>query len=125
MARQKCPEFSNLGSPNPRWIFRSVNRRFFSEIPNETDRIGVSIRNTCEAPRICEEVRVALAVRSIILSLLLVLSVVVPSHAAQGAAARARLMVTVTDSSGGVIPDATVTIVGLDDALKSATIPGV
>ena len=32
-------------------------------------------------------------------------------------------MVTVSDPSGAVIPDATVTIVGLDDALKSVTIP--
>lgn len=63
-----------------------------------------------------------LAVRSIILSLLLTLCVVVPSSAAQSAAARSKLMVTVSDPSGAVIPDATVTIVGLDDALKSVTI---
>jgi len=67
-------------------------------------------------------VRVVSAVRSIILSLLLPLFIVVPSPAAQTGAARAKLMVTVSDPSGAVIPDATVTIVGLDDTLKSVTI---
>jgi hypothetical protein len=66
-----------------------------------------------------------LAVRSIVLSSLLVLSLVVPSHAAQTVAVHGKLMVTVTDPSGAVIPEATVTIVGLDDALKNATIPAV
>jgi hypothetical protein len=37
-------------------------------------------------------------------------------------AARGRLIITVVDPSGAVIPDATVTVVGIDDATKAAVI---
>src|SRR5438105_14489622 len=37
----------------------------------------------------------------------------------------ARLLVTVVDPSGAVIPGATVTVVGLDDATKAAARPAV
>lgn len=49
----------------------------------------------------------------------LLLSVGGPLHA-QGT--RARVIVTVVDPSGAVVPDATVKLVGLDDAAKAATI---
>ena len=42
-----------------------------------------------------------------------------PVHAQQ--AARARVIVTVVDQSGGIVPDATVTLVGLEDATKAVT----
>jgi hypothetical protein len=48
-----------------------------------------------------------------------------PAAAQTAAAQRGRLVVTVTDPSGGVIPNATVTLFGLDDATKAATVaPG-
>ena len=37
-------------------------------------------------------------------------------------AARGRLIITVVDTSGAVIPDATVTVVGIDDATRAAVI---
>jgi uncharacterized protein YggE len=40
--------------------------------------------------------------------------------AAIAQAAKGRLIVTVVDPSGAVIPDATVTLVGVDDATKTA-----
>ncbi len=46
-------------------------------------------------------------------------SAALPLHA-QGA--RARVIVTVVDQSGAVVPDATVKLVGLDDATKATTI---
>lgn len=64
----------------------------------------------------------ALAVRTTILSLLAGLLIALPSQAAQTGTARGKLVVTVTDPSGAVIPEATVTVVGLDDALKDTTI---
>src|SRR4051812_9306317 len=42
--------------------------------------------------------------------------------AGQAPAARARAIVTVVDQSGAVVPDATVTLVGLDEATKALTI---
>ena len=45
------------------------------------------------------------------------------SAAAQSAAPRGQLTVTVADPSGAVIPGATVTVIGLDTATKAATIP--
>jgi hypothetical protein len=47
-----------------------------------------------------------------------------PSPAAgQAAAPRGKLTITVADPSGGVIPGATVTLIGLDTATKADTIP--
>src|SRR6476619_1842748 len=40
-------------------------------------------------------------------------------------AARARLIVTVVDPSGAVVPDASVTVVALDPGASAAVIPGV
>ena len=49
------------------------------------------------------------------------------AHAQAPNAARrdARLLVTVADPSGAIIPNAKVSVVGLDDATKAATIPPV
>ena len=43
--------------------------------------------------------------------------------AAQTAGARGKLIVTVSDPSGAVIPEATVTIVGLEADSKAAAVP--
>ena len=40
-------------------------------------------------------------------------------------APRGRLIVTVVDTSGAVIPDATVTVVGIDETTKGAVVPPV
>ena len=64
----------------------------------------------------------ALAVRTTILSILLSILIVLPAVAAQTAAGRSKLIVTVSDPSGAVVPEATVTIVGLDDGVKSVAI---
>ena len=53
-------------------------------------------------------------------ALVLCLFVVAPLHAQQ--AVRARVIVTVVDESGGVLGDATVKLVGLEDATKATTI---
>src|SRR5260221_431385 len=47
---------------------------------------------------------------------------VLTADAAVAQAAKARVIVTVVDPSGAVIPDATVTMVGVDDATKGAVI---
>ena len=52
-----------------------------------------------------------------------VLAILVPTLGAAQTPARGKLIVTVSDPSGAVIPEATVTIVGLDDATKAAAIP--
>ena len=52
-----------------------------------------------------------------------VLAILVPTLGAAQTPARAKLIVTVSDQSGAVIPEATVSIVGLDDATKVAAIP--
>ncbi|MBW8713841.1 MAG: carboxypeptidase regulatory-like domain-containing protein, partial [Acidobacteria bacterium] len=64
-----------------------------------------------------------MAVRSTILSAVFALLSVLPLHAAQTAPARSKLIVTVSDPSGAVIPEATVTVVGLDDAVKNIAVP--
>jgi len=46
-----------------------------------------------------------------------------PAVARAQAPTRARLIVTVSDPSGAVIPAATITVVGLDPATKAATVP--
>ena len=56
---------------------------------------------------------------SILIAVVLVVAAALPLHA-QGN--RARVIVTVVDQSGAVVPDATVTLVGLDDATKAAAI---
>src|SRR5713101_5740760 len=54
----------------------------------------------------------------------LVATLVPPAWAtAQTTAQRGRLIITVADPSGAVIPDATVTIVGVDNATKVADVP--
>lgn len=59
---------------------------------------------------------------SVILAALV--GILVPSSAAaQAASQRGKLIVTVVDPSGGVIPGATVAVFGLDNATKAATIP--
>jgi hypothetical protein len=63
------------------------------------------------------------AVRSTILSAGFALLSVLPLHAAQTAPARSKLIVTVSDPSGAVIPEATVTVVGLDDGVKNIAVP--
>ena len=47
---------------------------------------------------------------------------VLTAHPVMAQAAKARLIVTVVDPSGAVIPDATVTLVGVDDATKAVVI---
>jgi hypothetical protein len=51
-----------------------------------------------------------------------VLLSVLAARPAWAQAARGRLIITVVDTSGAVIPDATVTVVGIDDATKAAVI---
>jgi len=57
-------------------------------------------------------------VRCLIAAVLIVLAAL-PLRAQ---AARARVIVTVVDQSGAVVPDASVTLVGLEDATKAATV---
>ena len=64
-----------------------------------------------------------MAVRSTILSAVFALLSVLPLHAAQTASARGKLIVTVSDPSGAVIPEATVTVIGLDDGVKNIAVP--
>jgi hypothetical protein len=56
------------------------------------------------------------------LAFMFVVAGVLAADAGQASAPRARLIVTVVDQSGAVVPDATVTLVGLDETTKSATI---
>ncbi len=57
------------------------------------------------------------------MALSLTVAFLVPGRAAaQAAAQRGRLIVTVADPSGAVVPDSTVTVVGLDPATKVATL---
>ena len=51
-----------------------------------------------------------------------ILTVLAAAHPALAQAPRARLMVTVVDPSGAVIPEAEVTLVGLEDATKAAAV---
>ncbi len=51
-----------------------------------------------------------------------ILAGVVSAPPAWAQAARARVIVTVVDPSGGVIPDATVSLIGLEDATKAAAV---
>ena len=64
----------------------------------------------------------SLVVRWIIIALILTTAWAAPA-AAQSAAGRGKLIVTVSDPSGAVIPDATVTLVGLDETTKATPIP--
>ena len=57
-----------------------------------------------------------------IAALVLVALGVLDARAAQAPTARARLIVTVVDQSGAVVPDATVTVIGLEEATKASTI---
>jgi len=68
-------------------------------------------------------VDVSFAGRSIISCFLLALLASPAAGAAQAPNARGKLIITVSDPSGAIVPDATVTIVGLDDATKGATVP--
>src|SRR6478736_6770932 len=62
------------------------------------------------------------ALRLLVLACVLVMSSAFGADAGQGAASRARAIVTVVDQSGAVVPDATVTLVGVEDATKASTI---
>ena len=64
----------------------------------------------------------SLIARSILISTLFSALAAHPLPAAQTSATRSRLVVTVSDPSGAVIPDATVTVVGLDDATKNSAV---
>src|SRR4051812_46038089 len=55
---------------------------------------------------------------------LTVLVVAAPA-AAQNAAQRGKLIITVSDTTGGVLPGATVTVIGLDPATKADIVPSV
>src|SRR4029078_2533376 len=57
-------------------------------------------------------------VRCLIAAVLIVLAAL-PLRAQ---AARARVIVTVVDQSGAVVPDATVTVIGIDESTKASTI---
>src|SRR5688572_21716323 len=71
------------------------------------------------ARRVNEAIRVGMA--------LVLLLTWVPAAGAQTRPAprEARVIVTVLDPSGGVVPDATVTVVGLETATKATSVPGV
>jgi hypothetical protein len=60
--------------------------------------------------------------RSIISCFLLALVASPAVGAAQTPNARGKLIITVSDPSGAIVPDATVTIVGLDDATKAVAV---
>ena len=62
------------------------------------------------------------ALRPVALAWLLFQTFAPAVNAGQAAAPRARAIVTVVDQSGAVVPDATVTLVGLEDATKASTI---
>lgn len=62
------------------------------------------------------------ALRLLVLACVLVMTSAFGADAGQGAASRARAIVTVVDQSGAVVPDATVTLVGVEDATKASTI---
>jgi hypothetical protein len=69
------------------------------------------------------EVRVFSAIRQLpILVILAFVTLPVPA-VAQTPAARARLVITVSDPSGAVIPAATVTVLGVDAATKAVAVP--
>ena len=55
----------------------------------------------------------AALVRPFIIASILILSGGIAAQAGQAQAARARVIVTVVDQSGAVVPDATVTLVGI------------
>jgi hypothetical protein len=61
-------------------------------------------------------------IRLIAITLVFLAIGAIGATAGQAPAARARAIVTVVDQSGAVVPDATVTLVGLDEATKSLTI---
>jgi hypothetical protein len=63
----------------------------------------------------------AALVRPFIIAAILILSGIAV-QAGQAQAARARVIVTVVDQSGAVVPDATVTVVGIDETTKTSTI---
>ena len=63
--------------------------------------------------------------RALIVAALLIAALAWPAPGAAQTPARGKLIITVSDPSGAVIPDATVTIVGLDDSTKAVSIaPG-
>jgi hypothetical protein len=66
---------------------------------------------------------VALVARQVVIRAILAILAVPALGAAQTSGARGKLIVTVSDPSGAVIPDATVTIVGLDAASKAVAVP--
>src|SRR4051794_15525010 len=55
-------------------------------------------------------------------ALILVALGAIDAAAQQAPTIRARLIVTVVDQSGAVVPDATVTVIGLEEATKASTI---
>ena len=60
--------------------------------------------------------------RQLALAFAFLSAVAIAAEAGQTSAPRARVIVTVVDQSGAVVPDAAVTLVGTDDATKSVTI---
>ncbi|HEX9367032.1 MAG TPA: TonB-dependent receptor, partial [Vicinamibacterales bacterium] len=69
------------------------------------------------------EVRMSLSARLVAVAGILGLLAVPTAARAQTSAARGRLIVTVSDPSGAVIPDATVTVASLDAAGKAVAVP--
>jgi hypothetical protein len=65
---------------------------------------------------------VTFTARRIIVAALLAILAIPVAGVAQAQGARGKLTITVSDPSGGVIPDATVTILPLDEANKATTI---
>jgi len=63
--------------------------------------------------------------RALVILVLAGIALVPSSVAAQSATQRGTLTITVADQSGGVIPDAAVTLVGLDASTKAALLPTV
>jgi hypothetical protein len=68
-------------------------------------------------------VRVSFIARQVISAAVLAILAVPVVDAAQASGGRGKLIVTVSDPSGAVIPDATVTIVALEAASKPVTVP--
>jgi carboxypeptidase family protein len=60
--------------------------------------------------------------RHIAIALAFLMAAAITADAGQVSTPRARVIITVVDQSGAVVPDATVTLVGLDETTKSLTI---
>jgi hypothetical protein len=70
----------------------------------------------------CREVCVSFLSRLIVIPAVMTMLAIPLVCEAQTSGARGKLIVTVSDQSGAVIPEATVTLVGLDAATKAAEI---